>query len=91
MIAIDCDIDNGENEIENAMAAMQFSKNNIENEYEYDDKKSSPLDGYKKYCVEIIGTAGWASINKMNVKSLRANADTRRRREKALNRYIIKR
>ena len=67
------------------MAAMQFSENNIENEDDDNDKTSGPLDGYKKYCVVNIWTAGWAPISKMNVKSVRANAEARRKRKKALN------
>ena len=88
-IDIDCDIEDTEDEIDSAMAAMQFSENNIENEDDDDDETSGPLDGYKKYCVTNIWTAGWASISKMNVKSVRANAEARRKRKKALNRYVI--
>ena len=88
-IDIDCDIDDGENDIENAMAAMQFSENNMDDEADDDDEKTGPLDGYKRYCVENIWNAGWASISKMNIKAVRANAEARRKRKKALNRYVI--
>ena len=71
------------------MAAMQFSENNMDNELDDDDEKSGPLDGYKRYCVENIWKAGWVSISKVNIKSVRANAEARRKRKKSLNRYVI--
>ena len=62
------------------MAAMQFSENNMDDEADDDNEKSGPLDGYKRYCIENIWKAGWVLISKMNIKSVRANAEAHRER-----------